>query len=194
MINEDYIEIHEVDDFSFEGYEVVRGEFFAHIYEPSITFSKSKITMNTACIKKLPDIEYVQILVNPQKKQLAIRPCNEDAKDSFKWCTAKHKPKQITCRVFFAKVFSLMEWNTNFRYKLLGKLMQSETDILFVFDLTTPEIYQKITKDDGSACTSRTPSYPEEWKNQFGIPVSEHSQALQINIFEDYAVFSLEKQ
>ena len=190
-INEDYIEIHEVDDFSFDGYEVVRGEFFAHIYEPSITFNKSKITMNTACIKKLPEIEYVQILVNPNKKQLAVRPCSEDAKDSFKWCTAKHKPKQITCRVFFAKVFSLMEWNPNFRYKLLGKLMQSESDLLFVFDLSTPEIYQRIIKDDGTTATSRKPSYPEEWKNQFGIPVAEHSQALQINIFEDYAGYTV---
>ena len=37
--------------------------------------------------------------------------------------------------------------------------------------------------------TARTPSYPEEWKNQFGIPVEEHQKSMQVNIFEGYAVF-----
>ena len=65
------MEIIEDDHFSYEGYEVVRGEFFAHIYEPSFTFSGYKVFVNTACIKKLPEVEYVQILVNPTEKKLA---------------------------------------------------------------------------------------------------------------------------
>lgn len=30
----------EVDYFSYDGYQVVRGEFFAHVYEPSISFQQ----------------------------------------------------------------------------------------------------------------------------------------------------------
>ena len=56
------IEIIEDNTFSYDGYQVVRGEFFAHIYEPSFTFNSYKISVNTACIKKLPDVDYVQIL------------------------------------------------------------------------------------------------------------------------------------
>ena len=59
------IEIIEDDAFSYEGFQVVRGEFFAHIYEPSFTFNGNKVSVNTACIKKLPETEFVQILVNP---------------------------------------------------------------------------------------------------------------------------------
>ena len=66
------------DSFSYDGYQVVRGEFFAHIYEPSFTFNNYKVSVNTACIKKLPDVEYVQILVNPIEKKLAVRPCREE--------------------------------------------------------------------------------------------------------------------
>ena len=58
------IEIIEDDSFSYEGFQVVRGEFFAHIYEPSFTFNNYKVAVNTACIKKLPEFDYVQILVN----------------------------------------------------------------------------------------------------------------------------------
>lgn len=189
------IEIIEDDAFSYEGFQVVRGEFFAHIYEPSFTFNGNKVSVNTACIKKLPETDFVQILVNPEEKKLAVRPCTEDEKDSFRWCTANSKkraPKQITCRVFFAKVLSLMDWNPNYRYKLLGKLIRSNGELLFVFDLTTPEIFMKTIKDDGKVKTSRTPTYPEEWKNQFGLPVEEHQKSLQINIFDGYAVFGIE--
>lgn len=62
------MEVIDDDSFSYDGYQVVRGEFFAHIYEPSFTFNNYKVSVNTACIKKLPDVEYVQILVNPIEK------------------------------------------------------------------------------------------------------------------------------
>jgi len=71
------IRIIDDDAFSYEGFQVVRGEFFAHTYEPSFSFNSYKVSMNTACIKKLPNIEYVQILVNPEEKKLAVRPCTK---------------------------------------------------------------------------------------------------------------------
>ena len=202
MINENQqksineIEIVKDDHFSYEGFQVVRGEFFSHIYEPSITFNKNKIALNTDCIRKLPEVEYVQMLVNPEEKKIAVRPCQEDEKDSFRWRSAgnKLKPKQITCKVFFAKIMSLMGWNPNNRYKLLGKLIESGGELLFTFDLKTPEIFQRITKEDGSVKASRIPQYPEEWKNQFGLPVDEHRESLQVNIFEGYAVFGIKKE
>ena len=113
----------EDETFSLDGYQVVRGEFFAHIFEPSFTFNNYKVSVNTACIKKLPSTDFVQILVNPEEKKLAVKPCPEETKDSLRWCSAnqnKRTPKQITCRVFFAKVIALMGWNPNYRYKLLG--------------------------------------------------------------------------
>jgi hypothetical protein len=53
---------------------------------------------------------------------------------SFLWCTPKRKPKQITCRVFFAMMTGLMDWNPEYRYKLLGKLIKTAEEHLFVFD------------------------------------------------------------
>jgi len=193
-INNKTIEIIEDSTFTFDGYQVVRGEFFAHVYEPSITLNNYKVAVNTACIRKLPNVEYVQILVNPDTKKLAVRPCTEDVKDSVKWCTPKRTPKQITCRVFFAKIISLMGWTTHYRYKLIGKLIKAGDELLFVFDLTTPEIFQRTIKDDGTTKTSRTPSYPAEWQNQFGVTLEEHQKNIQVDIFKGYAVFSLERQ
>lgn len=185
------------NNFSLEGFQVVRGEFFAHMYEPSITFNNCKVTLNTACIKKLPFVNYIQFLVNRDTMKLVVRPCSEEVKDSFLWCTekaGKRKPKQITCRVFFAKLVALMKWNPDYRYKMLGKIINNGEEYLIVFDLTATETYQRIIKDGEKPRTSRTPIFPEEWKDQFGLPVEEHKKLLQVNIFDGYTVFGLQNE
>lgn len=182
------------DQFSFEGYQVVRGEFFAHLHEPSLTFNNQKVSVNIACVRKLPSTHFIQFLVNPETKKLVVLPCEENAKDAVIWHTAGGtacKPKQITCRIFFAKIIELMNWNPNFRYKLLGKLICSGEDQLFVFDLLAPEIYQRSFKHGEQPVALRTPTFPADWQFQFGMPVDEHQQSLQVNIFQGYAVFGI---
>lgn len=179
--------------FSYEGYQVVRGEFFAHTFEPAITFCDSRVYVNTACLNRMPTVEYIQILINQQTKKLVVRPCQEDEKDSFRWCsnTGKRKPKQITCRIFYAKLAEMMQWNPTYRYKLLGKLIAANSEQLYVFDLTATEVYQRIPQESGKISNSRTPIFPLEWQNQFGLPVEEHRRQLQINIFDGYTVFGI---
>ena len=182
------------EPFSYDGYQVVRGEFFAHIYEPSITFNNCKVNVNTACLNRLPTVTYVQFLVNPEEKKMVVRPCSEDEKDSFRWCSEKNgrrKPKQITCRIFFAKIVNLMNWNPHYRFKLLGKVVRSGEEQLVVFDLSATETYPRVIKEGEKPKTSRTPVFPVEWQNQFGLPVEEHRKLLQVNIFRDYTVFGL---
>lgn len=186
-------EIIQDDSFSYNGYQVVRGEFFAHVHEPSIIFNSHKVSLNTACLNRLPTVDYVQILVNPSELKIAVRPSSEDEKDSFVWCTKgeKRKPKQATCHMFFAKIMDLMDWNPDYRYKLLGKLIRSGDEYLFAFDLTTPEIYQRIQRNGEKTKSMRTPVFPAEWRNQFGLSVDEHRKRLQVNVFNGYTLFSL---
>ena len=128
------------------------------------------------------------------EKKLAIKPCIEDMKDSFRWSSGegkKRKPKKITCKIFFAKVMDLMGWDPKYRYKILGKLIRTKNDSIFVFDLSSAEAYQN--RAGGNPAASRAPLYPEEWKNQFGIPATEHQDIQQISIFDDYTVFKLER-
>ena len=87
-----------------------------------------------------------------------------------------------------------MKWNPKYRYKLLGKLIKSNNELLFVFDLNNPEIFVKEITKDNREISSKTASYPEEWKNQFGLPVEEHQNSLQINIFDGYTVFGVKEQ
>lgn len=184
------------ETFSYDGYQVVRGEFFAHTFEPSITFNDNKVYVNMACLNQMPMVEYIQILINQQTKKLVIRPCREDEKDSFRWCssTGRRRPKQITCRIFYAKLAEMMQWNPAYRYKILGKMVTANSEQLYVFDLTATEMYQRIRQESGRSGRSgnrRTPIFPAEWQDQFGLPVEEHRKQLKINIFDGYTVFGI---
>jgi hypothetical protein len=139
-------------------------------------------------------VDQVQVLVNQESKILAIRPCRAEDRDACAWCTTgsgRRKPKQITCKIFFAKVFSLMGWNLDYRYKLLGRVIHAKDEWLIAFDLTATEVYQRVLKDGEKPKSSRTPVFPEGWKKQFGLPFREHQKSMQVDIFEGYAVYGL---
>ncbi len=188
-------ELWEMDDsFDYNGFQVVRREFFAHINEPSISFNNYKFYVNTACLSRFPNTEHVQVLVNQETKILALRPCSDRDRDSFVWCRnsrGKRKPKQITCRIFFGKIMSLMGWNPDYRYKLLGKLIQANGEYLIAFDLNSTEVYQRTISEGAKPKTSRTPVYPASWQNHFGLPFEDHKKSLQVNLFSGYAVLSI---
>ena len=190
----DSTEVMEVD-FDYSGFQVVRREFFAHLQEPSIVFNQGKIGVNTACVRKLPGTDYIQILVNREKKQLVVRPCDESDIHSFVWCTTKDgkkHPRQVTGKLFFMKICSMMNWNPEYRYKIMGKLVRSQGQHLFVFDLSATEMYRRtVTAAGEKTKASRTPAFPLEWKDQFGIPYEDRHKYLQINMFDGFAVYEI---
>lgn len=88
-----------------------------------------------------------------------------------------------------------MNWNPDNRYKILGKLIQSKSDLLFVFDLASAGTYpKKQIHPEGKTKTTAKPDYPTEWKNQFGVTVAEHDKNVSINIFNEQTVFGLQEE
>ena len=75
---------------------------------------------------------------------------------------------------------------------MLGKIIRNNNQLFLLFDLTASEMYVRTYKEGEKPKTSRTPIYPADWKNQFGLPVEEHQKLLQVNIFEGYTVFSVQ--
>lgn len=180
-------DVDEVDEFSFNGYQVVRREFYAHTFDAAISFKFDSFTFNTACINKL-DTMYVHLLVNPTEKKMVIRQCDEDAKDAVRWCRVNKKlnkrvPRKILCRLFAAKVYDLLKWFADYKYKLQGNIVKTPEERLIVFDLTETEVYSPIDKDGiGKGQTF----FPEDWKNSFGMSVEQHHQSLVLNLLDGY--------
>ncbi len=184
----------QLEDIELNGFQFVRTEFFAHIHEPSFTFNDGKVGVNTASVRKLPNSEYIQILINKETHMMVIKPCDEFDLFSFQWGQTKNGkrfPRQVTARLFFMKVCDLMGWNPQHRYKILGKLCRANGQFIIAFNLNDFSTYERTITADGKRKVSRTPVLPAEWKDQFGVPYEEHKKALQINMFDGYALFSL---
>ena len=190
-------EIEEVPGSIFGGFQIVRSEYFSQLHEPAITFNQGKIGVNSACLRKLPNVRYAQILVNREKRMLAVRPCQESEIFSFQWCSYRSRdhmrqPRQITAKMLFMKICTLMKWNMDYRYKILGKLVHANNEYLFIFNLRSVQTFiREPAAEGGKPNLSRNPIFPAEWQNQFGIPFEEHQKALQINMFQGFAVYSI---
>ena len=196
------------EDFSYDGYQVVRRELFAHLREPAVVIRRDSVTFNTACIAGLEDAVYIQILVNQDNKRMVVRKCEENDKDALRWCVAKpdkRKSRKMTNKIFSAMMYEMMGWNLDCRYKILGHKITFEDETIYVFDLMETEIFldikrKKAKKDTESQSTTEnannieeTASSDTEEINSFGLPVEEHRKALEINMLDGYAEFTTGK-
>ena len=158
------------EDFSYDGYQVVRRELFAHLREPAVVIRRDSVTFNTACIAGLEDAVYIQILVNQDNKRMVVRKCEENDKDALRWCVAKpdkRKSRKMTNKIFSAMMYEMMGWNLDCRYKILGHKITFEDETIYLFDLMETEIFLDIKgkrskKDTESQTTIENVSNIEE--------------------------------
>lgn len=131
-------------DFSYDGYQVVRRELFAHLREPAVVIRRDSVTFNTACIAGLEDAVYIQILVNQDNKRMVVRKCEENDKDALRWCIEKpdkRKSRKMSNKLFSVMMYDMMGWNTDCRYKILGHKITHEDETMYIFDLLETEIF-----------------------------------------------------
>lgn len=138
-------------DFSYDGYQVVRRELFAHLREPAVVIRRDSVTFNTACIAGLEDAVYIQILVNQDNKRMVVRKCEENDKDALRWCIEKpdkRKSRKMSNKLFSAMMYDMMGWNTDCRYKILGHKITHEDETMYIFDLLETEIFMDTKRKE----------------------------------------------
>lgn len=186
--------------FSYDGYQVVRREFFSHKFDPTLTIKGNCIIFNNACISKLEGVVYVQVLVNPLAEKLVIRPCAAGARDAIRWCIAKEekrKSRQITCGMFTAKLYNMMGWEALYRYKLQGSTLNLQNEEIYIFDLTSTEAFLPAVTDSSDPDAKpkcRPPQYPKDWADSFGLTVKQHTESTQIDLMEGYRIVDVKEK
>lgn len=190
--------------FSYDGYQVVRKELFAHLRDPAIVIRKDSITFNTACISGLEDVVYVHVMFNSDLKRIVVRGCDENDKDALRWCIAKpdkRKSRKMSCKPFSELVYNEMGWDSDCRYKILGYRINFEGETLYVFDLLVPEIFhegQKRKKGESAPQSEETKPvntrkgfYPDDIAGTFGVPVEEHLKESEVKQIDEYVSMSI---
>lgn len=189
----------EREPFSYDGYQIVRREMFVRIREPAVMIRKDSITFNTACLKGMEDTVYIEILVNSGKHSIAVRECDKEKKEAQRWCVDKpdkRRTRRITSTRFTQMIYELMNWSDKCRYKIKGERKDLSQGTVYFFDLDQCDIIferkrktkaevlseppsvgvssERQDKDASNAAEyTRTPFYPDDWENSFGVPVNQ---------------------
>ena len=195
------------NEFSYDGYQVVRKELFAHLRDPAITIRKDSVTFNTACINGMEDVVYIHMMFNKELKRIVVEGCDENDKDALRWCVAKpdkRKSRKMMGRPFSKLIYREMGWEEGCRYMLLGYRIQFEGKTLYVFDLNVPEVFlekkrKKKTDDDIETSepvtaqveeqpevNTRKGYYPDDIANTFGVSVEQHREETAFHHIDGY--------
>ena len=183
-------------DFDLRSFEVARAEFFDTPHRPYVTFANKKIKFNTDCVRKLGAKNFIELLVNPITKKLAIRSTDKENRQGVLCSTLSYKvyyPKDIPAAAFFDTIYRLFGWNPEYKYKINGAIYEKDGEVVFIFDAADCETYFKSymvprqeKTDEGTASLkpltahgNYIQAYPEEWAMSFGKPYYFHERSVE---------------
>lgn len=178
-------------EFSFDGYQVVRRELFAHQRDPAVVIRRDSIAFNAACIQGLEDVVYIHILINPDTRRMVIKKCAEDDKNALRWCVPrpeKRVSRKVSSKQFSSMLYNLLDWDEDCRYKILGYRISVDGEHVYIFDLLEPEVFydrrKQTTKEATNTESATENSHPSDGSPDFGASLEENQMALMVNLDE----------
>lgn len=166
--------------FDLKGYQVVRSPFMMQrIEHPCITVTNNKIAFNVQCLNKFDDVRFIQLLLHPTERKIAIRPCSSRDIYSISWKKDSNKKiinKSINCPYFASALFQIMDWNPDYSYKATGMWASRGNEKIMVFDLSNaaPSTTVVNNTEEGTV-KHRVQICPEQWSGNFGDDFYCHS-------------------
>ena len=103
---------------------------------PYMSVTKNGITFNKGVVMKLGYPSYIQLLINQDTQQLAIRACSENDKYSFPFFKGEKKSKVLSVRInvkdLLNRLVEIMQWDLEtYNYRIDGTLIPEENAMIF---------------------------------------------------------------
>lgn len=182
-------------DFDLRKYQVVRSQFFDKTNIISVTFSPSKLTFSTECVRKLKNTQFIELLVNPQKNLFAVRTSNKNiSRNVVQWAKIKngvYYSKTISGVAFIPMLYELFGWDSSYKYRLRGIVHNKDKNTFITFNITETEIFIARNYEKISALSSNIKhftngpkkdimAFPVDWAESFGANYYRQIQAREI--------------
>ena len=120
--------------FDLRGYEVADLKLFDDRNVPAVSLGKNDIRFNISCVRNMSCGNYVELLIHPVKKQLAVRRTSSESRYSIKWADSTGEVSRgIACKAFIDVLFDIFDWNQDYRYKLYGCIYHDGANSACVF-------------------------------------------------------------
>lgn len=136
----------EPGDFDLRNYDVVSFNLFDEQRVPAIILQKDELKFSKSCVRGMACDDYVELLVHPIRKKIAIRPTTADNRYAIHWAGGsknQKEPRSIGCRAYIDKLFDIFGWRQDYKYKLYGCIYRDGKDSACIFTTTNASVYIK---------------------------------------------------
>lgn len=164
----------DLSNFDLSDFEKVDSQLFSTVSQPMCWFKYNQMYFNRACIDKMKNTQYIELLFEPTEKLLAIRSCNEYDDYAIKWGVEKNdklSPVTKTSSGISHVLFDCMEWNEDYRYKMIGVRRTKNNDSIVIFDLNNAEAIcrEELESENPDEVIAKITSYYDEYlSDHFG--------------------------
>jgi len=143
----------------------VRRELFSERDAATITVSKNDIGFSTACLSLFENTAYVEVLLHPNERLLAVRKTKKRNKNAIPWQSGAIPSKKVS-----HVLYTLMGWQKEWRYKMTADCFSKGNEQVIMFDLNCCEF--RIREKEKGSKSKR--AVPREWLSCFGDGMPEH--------------------
>ena len=183
-------EIHaDTGDFDLRGFEIARAQFFSTSGKICLSMSSKTVTFSSQCLRKLDNVHYIEMLIHPREMLLAVRKSDKENRNSLKWARMDSKgcctPRRFDGKAYLETLFSILGWNTEYKYRICGIRHQKNDESILLFNLRETEIFvpeselnRQMPDKTGDLLEQLSPlipavkntlvAYPDIWANNFG--------------------------
>ena len=91
---------------------------------------------------------YIEMLVHPVLKKIAIRPAAKDNRNKIQWASGTNTNRSsrcFACMAYIKTLYQIFGWDPDFKYKLYGVIYHDGSDSACVFSDINASVY--IDKD-----------------------------------------------
>lgn len=154
--DESRLEVRE-GSFDLTGYEVADFKLFSDQSVPAIMLHKDSIAFSVAGIREM-DLKdnYVELLVHPLRKEIAVRPTNKDNRCAIQWANGvrgNRHSRSVAAKAYIQTLYQIFGWEQDNNYKLYGRIYRDGQDAACIYAGTNASVYIKnneVTVEDAT--------------------------------------------
>ncbi len=163
------------------GFQVVSASMFTQAFEPVVRFTKNAISFNSTCVGRMnrytadgsnlgiEHCQYVEMLLNPVERMIAIRPCSPEHPNAMRWATADGKGLSLGATIFCKLLFSLMGWDESYSYRVPAAVRSRNGETVLFFDLDNFIGRETLKKEEEKAMAARAEQIRREAEETQGF-------------------------
>lgn len=171
-------------DFDLRGFEIARAQFFNISGQLAVTFSVDRIVFGVNTVRAFKESQYMEMLINPTKLLLTIRPAKKDTQNAMRWAKTldgKIMPRIVSGKAFMPTIYELLGWQKEYKYRLIGEVRTFGSDSILLFDLREPEVMIPAAALGGEVASmegraGHIKGYPPDWQFGFGNDYYSHAR------------------